>query len=484
MKIAFISSECVPFAKTGGLADVAGALPDALKHQKHDICVIMPKYKMISDREFSIRTLRGKVNIHMDGAIETAKIKYKKEPQSVPVYFVDNKNYYYRDELYRTSDGDYEDNAQRFIFFSRAVLEILKKINFQPDIIHCNDWQTGLIPAYLKILYKDDPFFSKTGTVFTIHNIAYQGIFPKDIMPLTGLGWDEFVMEKMEFWDQINFLKTGIVYSDAVTTVSPTYSHEIQTDPKYGMGLEGVLLDRRNVLYGIINGVDYNNWNPKTDKFIKYKYDLKNMSNKSKNKVELLKENKLPVRKNVPLIGFISRLDPQKGLDIISEAMDKLMKLDIQFILLGTGDQVYHNMFEQIEKRYPGKMKARLEFNNAVAHKIYAGCDIFLMPSHFEPCGLGQMISFKYGTVPLVHKTGGLADTVDNYSPGTQTGKGFVFKEYSAKGLLKAVKKALKVFEDKKRWEKLISNGMKADFSWDASTRSYVKLYKKILTAK
>jgi starch synthase len=485
MKIVITASECVPFAKSGGLADVIGALPKVIKKKSHDVRVIIPKYKKIDDKKFALKSL-GKFPVPMGWYdVQTAELKYT-VLNDVTFYFIANDQYFNREEMYRTGDGDYPDNAERFIFFSKAVLEALKVINFKPDVIHCNDWQTGLIPAYLKTSYKYDTFFLNTATLYTIHNLAYQGVYEKDVLPLTGIGWEEFTQEKLEYWDKISFMKAGLVYADIINTVSVTYSKEIQASEEYGRGMEGVLNSRSKDLYGVINGVDYDDWDPAKDKFLASNYSLKNaVIGKEKCKKDLLKETGLSGGKDVPVIGMITRLDPQKGLDILALAMKEIVKLDIQFILLGKGDDIYHELFKKIQQKYPRKVSVNFTFNDPLAHKIYAGSDIFLMPSHFEPCGLGQLISFKYGTLPIVYKTGGLADTVIDYNEKTQKGNGFVFDEYTPQELVKTVKRALDVYnKNKKDWTKLIERAMSGDFSWNDSAVKYLDLYKKGLAKK
>ncbi|MCK4532481.1 glycogen synthase GlgA [bacterium] len=481
MNILIAASECVPFAKTGGLADVTGALPKALKELKHDVRVIMPRYKKIDAKKFNLKVIARNIPVSFGNKVELATVMEGKinSKSSIPVYFVDNEKYYNRDELYRTSLGDYSDNGERFIFFSRAVLEVAKAINFKPDVIHCNDWQTGLIPAYLKTLYKLDPFFLRTAVLYTIHNIAYQGVFPRDIFYLAGFDWEDFIPQRLEYYGQINFMKAGLVYAEGLNTVSKTYSRQIQTSEEFGRGMEGVLVQRKKDLYGIINGLDYSIWNPKQDQNIIVQYSLDDLEGKTTCKKDLQKISGLPIAPDIPLIGLVARLDAQKGLDILHEAIGRMMRMKLQLIILGTGDPVYMELFERIGKKYPRQISVNLKFDNALAHKIYAGSDMFLIPSHFEPCGLGQLISFVYGTIPVVHKTGGLSDTVDSFNVRTGKGRGFLFNEYNAKSLFESIKKAVKIYKIKKKWNRLIKNGMESDFSWEKAAKSYVRLYKK-----
>ncbi|MDH5662153.1 MAG: glycogen synthase GlgA [Elusimicrobiota bacterium] len=481
MKILFTSSEVVPFAKTGGLADVSGVLPRAIKAEGHDVRVVMPKYKVVNNQKFGLKNLTKSLAIPVGNETAVVSILEGELERGIPVYFIDYEPYFEREELYGTPEGAYEDNAERFILFSRALLEAVKAIGFQPDVIHCNDWQTGLIPVYLKTLYKNDPFFKRTATVMTIHNIAYQGAFPRKALNLAGLSEEEFTPDKLEFYGQVNFLKGGMVYADVLNTVSVTYSKEIQSSPEFGYGLEGVLAHRSPDLYGILNGVDYDEWNPAKDQFIAVKYTLGEIDKKMECKKALLKENNLPVNLEWPLVGIVSRLARQKGLDIIGEAIEEIMDLDLYFILLGTGEEEYHKLFSRIGKKYSRKAAIHITFNNGLAHRIYAGCDLFLMPSRYEPCGLGQLISLAYGTASIVNPTGGLADTIKEFEPETGKGNGFLLSEFSVAGLVNALKRAITVYGNKETWQKLVNNMMKANFSWATSMKEYLKLYQKAM---
>jgi starch synthase len=459
LKVLIAASEVVPFAKTGGLADVAGALPLALEERGVEARVIMPKYACVKVKE------------------DSAKIG-----RNVKVYFVSNDAYFARPELYGDKFGDYKDSLDRFAFFSREVLETCKRDNFKPDIIHCNDWQTALVSVYLNTIYKYDPFFAGTKCVFTIHNIAYQGLFPKEEFPKIGLDWSLFTIQYFEFYDKVNLMKAGLVYADLINTVSPTYAREIQTK-EFGCGLEGVIKARSASLVGILNGIDYGVWNPATDTKIFKKYSTQNLNDKYVNKEKLQEEVGLKVARNVPLFGLISRLADQKGLDIIEAIINKFLKMDLQFILLGTGDRKYHILFEKVKRRYPKNASIHLKFDAVLAQKIYAGVDIFLMPSRFEPCGLGQIISFKYGTIPIVRETGGLKDTVDEFDPSTLEGSGFTFEGYAPEGLLAAIKKALNVYAKKEIWQGLVRKVMEYDYSWQRSAEEYIDFYERALAA-
>lgn len=481
LKILIVSSEAVPFAKTGGLADVAGALPKALKKLGHDVRVVLPKYKMVTSDK-PLRKVARSLSIPIRDNEEKANIKMVAYAQ-IPFYFVENNRYFDREGLYGGSAGGYPDNDQRFTLFCRAALEMLKEIDFKPDIIHCNDWQTGLIPVYLNTIYKGDSFFKDCAVLFTVHNLAYQGNFPASSLKITGLPKDLFSVNGLEFYGHISFLKGGLLFSQIINTVSHTYSREIQTE-EFGYGLDGVLRARASDLYGVINGIDYDEWNPAIDTDISQNYTPNTLADKEKNKESLLKEQGLDVKKGVPLIGIISRLAGQKGFDILSEIIDRLMRYKLQIVLLGTGEEIYQRFFTHQASKYPKKFAIDFTYNNALAHKIYGASDFFLMPSLYEPCGLGQLISFKYGTVPIVRKTGGLADTVFEFDQKEGTGNGFVFENYNGEELLAAVKRALKVYGEKHVFKKLILNGMNQDFSWEHSANEYLKLYSKAIHKK
>lgn len=446
MKIVICASEVLPYAKTGGLADVTGALPRALETQGQEVIVVMPRYKGIKEP------------IGLIG-------------KNVKVYFIENDVYFKRDNLYGDKTGDYKDNLERFSFYCKKTLELLKEINFKPDIIHVHDWQAALIPVYLKTLYKTDLFYKDTRTVLTIHNLGYQGLFPKEQFLKLGLDVSLFSIQGLEFYGQVNILKGGLEFCDIINTVSPTYSKEIQTK-RLGFGLEGVLEKRSSVVFGILNGLDYDIWNPQTDKIIAKNYSIKNLDDKFQNKLALQKICGLPQDKDIPLVGIVSRLAEQKGFDIFAEAIDHICKIDLQLVILGTGDLKYHHIMESMVKKHPKAISLFLKFDDALAHKIYAGSDMFLMPSQYEPCGLGQLIALRYGSIPLVFKTGGLADTINQEN-------GFLFNKYNKDALGAMINQALLVFKDKKKWFKLINKAMQCDFSWGESAKKYMELYEK-----
>jgi starch synthase len=458
LKVLLASSEVVPFAKTGGLADVAGSLPLALEECGVDARVIMPKY----------------ASVKVDGDSTTIG-------KNIKVYFVENDEYFNRKELYGDKFGDYKDNLDRFVFFSREILERCKKEKIAPDVIHCNDWQTALVPVYLNTLYKYDPFFANTKVLYTIHNLAYQGLFPKEEYPKIGLDWNLFTIEYFEYYNKVNLMKAGIVYSDAISTVSKTYAEEILTQ-EFGCGLEGVLKNRENVLYGILNGIDYSLWSPEKDPKIFKNYSVDSLQNKYLNKEMFQKEIGLKVDRNIPMFGMISRLAEQKGADFIADIIGKLLNMKAQFVLLGTGDNKYHVIFEKIAKKYPTSASISLKFDAVLAQKIYASSDMFFIPSRYEPCGLSQMISFKYGTIPIVRQTGGLKDTVEEFNPRTGKGTGFTFVEPKSEELFNAVKKALMVYKDKPLWMSLVKYVMSLDYSWEASAKEYINVYNKVLS--
>ncbi|MCM8773685.1 MAG: glycogen synthase [Candidatus Omnitrophica bacterium] len=455
MKVAFCSSEVFPFAKTGGLADVSGALPWALADEGCEIKVFMPLYKNIKPQ-----ILNQYFGVSKVGKVE--------------VIFVRNDNYFLRDALYGTPKGDYPDNLERFSFFNNQVIEIMKKINFNPDIVHCNDWQTAPLIIFLRTKYKD--VFKNAKLVLTIHNLAYQGIFPQDKFSVLGISGEYFSIQYLEFYGKINLLKGGIVFADMVNTVSPTYAKQIQTQ-EFGCGLEGVLREKKDRLMGILNAIDYSVWDPSKDKFIYKNYSSRNLDDKYINKNRFQKELGLAEKKNTLLLGMVSRLAEQKGIDILSKGLEKILK-KYQVIILGLGEKKYHKILQDIEKGNKKSFVLFLKFDEELAHKIYASCDCFLLPSRFEPCGLSQMISYRYATVPIVHHTGGLADTVVDYS---DKGGGFVFKNYSEIDLINTIDRAKEVFDRKDEWLKLLKKITKYNFSWKRTAKEYINMYRIIL---
>ena len=477
MKILFATSECVPFVKTGGLADVAGALPKQLKKLGAEVRVILPLYRDVAPkwREQMEHLTYFYVNLgwrRQYCGIETLKL------DGVTFYFIDNEFYYNRPSVY----GWGGDEGERFAFFDRAVLEALPLIDYKPDILHCHDWQTGLIPVLLKRQYAALPFYQGIHTVFTIHNLQYQGVFGMDyIEDLMGLGWDAYTSDKLEFFGAASFMKGGLVYTDEITTVSPTYANEIQT-AYYGERLDGLLRARHESLTGILNGIDVDEYNPNKDPQIVQTYNVVTQSKrKAVNKAALQEQLGLEIRPDVPLIGMVTRLSSQKGLDLVERVLPEIMSLDVQLVVLGMGEEKFVNLFNWAAHRYQGKVASWNQMNPELAHRIYAGADLFLMPSAFEPCGLSQMIAMRYGTVPIVRETGGLKDTVQPFNPVTGEGVGFTFYSYNAHDMLDAVTRATTTYrEDKKSWRKIVGNGMRGDYSWQHSAKKYMELYNKL----
>lgn len=486
--VLFLSSEVFPFAKTGGLADVASALPQALKEIGNDVRLAIPRYGFVNERKFRIHEIIRLKDINIPIGKKMAKLNVKSsfligERTKVQIYFIDSSEFFGRPGIYQDpkSKKDYPDNDERFIFYSRGIFEILKRLGWAPHIIHCNDWESGLVPVYLKKIYGRDPFFKKIRTVFTIHNVSYQGNFPKETFQKLGLPADVFTPDGAEFYGKFSFLKAGIVYSDYITTVSETYAKEISDSAEYGCGMEGVLKKRKRVFTGIVNGIDYSIWNPDTDQYIPFKYSIKTLDAKVENKKYLLKRFNMKFEPRVPLIGMITRLVEQKGIDLVIDSFPDLMKMNVQFILLGAGEKEYHTQLAALAKKYSGKFALELGYDEELSHLIEGASDIFLMPSQYEPCGLNQLYSLKYGTIPVVRKTGGLADTVKEANTQKGTGTGFFFEEYKWSEMLKTLAKAVTVFEDQKNWQKLMRNAMVEDFSWTNSATQYAELYTKIL---
>jgi len=476
MKVWFAVSEAAPFAKTGGLADVAGSLPKALRKHGIDIRVVMPKYSQIPQQYINKMSFIGYTYVNLTWRREYYGI-FTLEHEGVPFYFIDNERYFNRDWYYGQVD-----DGERFTFFCKSVLEVLPVIGFRPYIIHCNDWQTGLVSVLLDAhyrYYRNKGFYQYIHTVMTIHNLKYQGIFPKEMMDeIIGLGWEYFHPDGVEFYNCINFLKAGIAYSAKVTTVSRTYAEEIKTG-FYGENLDGILRKRSRDLCGILNGIDYGENDPLTPN-IYVPFSVNSIEDKQKNKVLLQKEAGLDVNPETPLIGIISRLVAQKGLDLIDRMIAELLEMDLQLIVLGAGEKRYEDMFLWAQGAFRGKMSANMRYDHVLAQRIYSGCDMFLMPSLFEPCGLGQLYAMRYGTVPIVRETGGLKDTVIPYNEYTGEGTGFTFANYNAHEMKDAVIRAMRVYKDKEKWRGIVTNCMQQDFSWERSAREYGNLYNQV----
>ena len=476
MRIAFAVSEMTPFAKTGGLGDVGGALPRVLAGMGHQLIGFLPKYRVIDMEKHHLIKRPEEIRVPMGDRTEAASL-WEARRGDVRIIFLDHPGYYDRDGLYQENAEDHPDNAERFIFFSRGILEALRVLDWRPDVIHCNDWQTGLIPAYLKTVYRDDPFFAGMASLLTIHNLAYQGVFPAELFSLTGLPAEVFTPAGMEFWGRKNCLKAGLVYADILNTVSPKYAQEIQT-PEHGCGLDGVLRQRAADLYGVLNGVDYDEWNPRTDPYIAAPYAAEDLTGKALCKRDLQEVMALPARPDVPLLGVISRLAHHKGIDLVAEMAPQLLSHDVQLVLLGTGDVWLEQALLDLGRQFPDQMAVRTGFDVGLSHKIEAGADIFLMPSRDEPCGLNQMYSLAYGTIPVVRATGGLDDTIIPFDPGTGTGNGFKFHDANAGELLRAVLAAIRFFRQPDAWVRLVQNAMAADYSWERSAKEYERLYR------
>jgi starch synthase len=482
MKIAFVASEAVPYAKTGGLADVAGSLPAALEKLGCEVKIFMPKYYQIDEDKYGLHYNWdiGEMPVRVAGYVRSVHLHQAKLPGSnVEVNFIDCPHYFHRGHIYT----DHPDEDERFILLCKGVIETLQRMKWVPDVIHCNDWQTGLLPLFVKDNYSWDRLFDDTAFLFSIHNIGYQGRFPKETMLKAEIRGDYFYPGgPVEHENSVCFMKAGILFSEVLNTVSKTYANEILT-PEYGAGMQMALLSREKDLYGILNGVDYNVWDPDDDKLIPFRYSHRYLTGKLKNKKFLLEHANLPFKEDVPLIGIISRMVTQKGFDIFADALSNLINLPAQWAILGSGEQRFEELFISMAHTRPDKVFTYIGNNNELAHLIEAASDMFLMPSRYEPCGLNQIYSLKYGTVPVVRKTGGLADTVQDWheylSYGKETGTGFSFNDYTSYSLYTTVERAIRTFYDKETWKKIQLNGMMKDYSWENSAKEYLELYKK-----
>jgi len=476
LKVLFAAAEGVPFAKTGGLADVIGALPKYLVKQGVETAVFLPLYSDVPEMYKQQMELVYRFSVHLGWRNQYCGI-LKLEHQGVDFYFVDNEGYFKRPGTY-----GFFDDGERYAFFCRAVLECLPAVGLKPDIIHCHDWHTGMIPVMLK-QYRNQPFYDWIKTVFTIHNLQYQGVFSKSMLgDVLDIGWEHFHPDGIEFHDQVSFMKGGLNYSDWITTVSPTYAQEIQ-DPFYGANLEGVLRRRQGQLSGILNGLDYEEWDPHTDPYLKENYTFRSIKRKMRNKQHLQERLGLPEDGSVPLLAMVTRLASQKGLDLVARVMEEILRTGVQFVVLGTGEAQYEDFFRRYGERYPEQVSANIMFNNELAHQVYAAADLFLMPSLFEPCGLSQLIALRYGALPIVRETGGLKDTVVAYNEATGEGNGFSFANYNAHDMLYTIERAVSFYHDRADgvWDMLVKRAMKADFSWDKSAEEYIRLYEQVL---
>jgi starch synthase len=480
MKILLASSEVVPFSKTGGLADVTGTLPCALKEICDcDVRVVSPLYKMTKEKKFNLKRVKEISGFPFFEDVPPFEL-FESENKGVTFYFIKKDEYFDRDGLYGTPKGDYEDNAERFGFFSKAILLVMLDRKFYPEIIHLHDWQTALLPLYKRLRLGGAHPLMKSKILFTIHNLGYQGLFNADVLNNIGIPEEYFNMDALEFYGKASFIKSGIIYSDAISTVSKKYAKEILTN-EYGCGLDGLLKTREQVLHGILNGADYSDWNPETDKLIPTNYGPETIAKKALCKKELLKYFKMTLPSSHPLIGFVGRLAEQKGIDLMANSLGEIIEAGAGFVLLGTGSEEYEKVLKRLARRYKGKTGINIAFDNKLAHTIEAGVDIFVIPSRYEPCGLNQMYSLKYGTVPLVRATGGLDDTITDYSDDPKNGNGFKFERADINDFMDAIYRALEVFGNKEEWLKLQKRGMEADFSWHRSAREYISLFGKMI---
>ncbi len=478
MRILMITSEQTPFAQTGGLGEVMASLPWALKRLGVEVEVLMPKYRGISEKEYDIRPLEGVApQIDLNAKIIPAKFWEMRKLGEPRLLFLECDEYYNREGLYSDMETDYGDNSERFVFLSRAAMELSLLENRTYDVFHAHDWQAALTPVYLRTFYAGEELLYKSASVMTIHNLGYQGIFWHWDMPLVGVGWEFFTPKYMEFHGKVNFLKSGIVFADQVNTVSKGYRSEILT-PEFGFGLEGVLHDKGDSLSGILNGVDYSVWNPEVDDLIAEKYDQTNLSGKIACKLDLQEFVGLPKGSDIPVIAMVSRLSSQKGIDILEGAMNDIVRMGCQFVLLGTGDPVFQDSFQKISEQHPNNVGVFFTYDYDLAHKIFAGADMLLAPSRYEPCGLNQLYAMRYGTVPIVRNIGGLMDTVDQYDESTDTGTGFKFLEKSPDALVRNIRLAKDLYTNHTdKWSRLMKRCMSQDFSWDRSASEYLSLY-------
>jgi len=474
MKVLLVAAEAAPFVKSGGLGDVMGSLPEALKKEGLDVRLVIPRHRAVREDEMHGVEYLGEIDVQLHWRTQKAKILRKNG--NVPIYFIESDYYFGRGELY-----GYGDDNERFAFFSKAVLDMMAFLDFFPDVLHCNDWQSGPVCAYLKEVYSKMVYYKNIKTVFTIHNLQYQGNFDRSTMEILGLPYYCFEKGDIEFYGNVSYMKMGLIYSDYISTVSESYAKEIQSW-EYGYGMDGILRSRSHQLHGILNGIDYMANNPATDSRIVKNYDEKHLDGKKENKWALQERLNLEKR-DVPIVAMITRLANQKGMDIVSHVFDEMMKRDIQFVLLGTGEMQYEHFFQEMAKRYGKQVSVNLYFDEILAQQIYASSDMFLMPSYFEPCGLGQMFSLRYGTVPIVRKTGGLADTISHYHESNPNGNGFVFESYDGAGMLWALDEACRIYHGE-GWGQVVRNALACNFSWENSAKKYIEMYELFMTGE
>ena len=477
LKVLFVIAEVAPFAKTGGLADVGASLPPALRHLGHDVRICMPKYGFLSDSQFGLRPRLEGVGVPMHDWTETAAVKEGRlddGPSPVPIYFIENDQQFARQGIY-----GYPDDGERFVFFCRAALEMLRGLRWYPDVIHCHDWHAAIVPNWLETVYRDDPAFAAIASVYTIHNLGYQGVFGHRILEIAGIEEQGFLYPQItELAEYVDLMARGILFADVVNTVSETYAQEILT-PEYGEQLDPILRDRQDRLFGVLNGLDVETLDPRSDPHLAQTFDGEHLEQRVANKLALQREAGLAEESHIPLVGMVSRLTDQKGFDLLAQVIDSLLGQQVQLVILGTGDPHYHELFSRLQQTYPDRVALFLTFNTPLAQRIYGGSDIFLMPSRYEPCGLGQMIAMRYGSVPIVRSTGGLADTVQDWNPQRSTGNGFTFARYDHMELFAAVVRALETYRYPDTWRSLQSHGMSGDFSWRRSAQRYVELYRR-----
>lgn len=478
MRILMVTPEANPFARSGGLAEVIGSLTTSLARLGHEVHVVMPLYRQVREAGLPLTPTGHTLSIPLSWKALPAEIYQAQLDPRLTYYFIAQDALFNREGLYGTEYGGFEDNAERFIFFSRAVVEMMVALEMDLDICHCQEWQSGLVPVYLRTLYRDRPQFQSLPVLYTVHNVGYQGVFSSYDLPLTGLGWELFSPKALEYYGKINFMKGGLVFADLISTVSTKYREEILT-PEYGFGLEGVLQERAQELFGIVEGVDYQRWDPAKDPLITATYSQTNPDGKQTCKKTLLDFFKLDLPPERPLLGMTTRLFERKGIDLVENILDDLMRLEVGFVLQGTGEERHHFILQEISQRHPNRMGLFIGYRDELAHQIIAGVDIFLMPSRYEPCGLDQLYCLRYGTIPVVRATGGLDETIKAYNRSTGEGNGFKFSGYTPAEFLVAVQQALDLYADRPAWRKLMQNNMKLDFSWDVIAPQYVDLYRR-----
>jgi len=482
LRVAFISAEAAPYAKSGELAEVAGSLPKYLADLGIEVSLFMPKYRSPEVESLDVQRVMKNLSVPLGERSAKAQV-FRSEEGKFNLFLIDNPKYYWRESIYGTGKGEYLDNDERFIFFNRAVLEFLLKARMETDIIHCNNWPTALVPLLLKTLFRQKAHFRKTSSLLTMHNVAYQGEFPPESLALTGLNWDFFQFDRSSLHKRLNFLKAGAKSADVITTVSSSYRSEILTR-KHGFGMAEILGPRRKSLFSIRNGIDYETWNPKKDVFVAKNYDASDLKGKISCKRDLQRELKLKVSPRIPLIGYISYLTSHKGVDVLLESIDALMKKNVALIVMGRGDDRYEKQLSTAQKKYPGRMVWEPEGTPSRLHKVFAGIDLCLIPSFSEPCGLNQMVSFRYGAVPVVRATGGLKETVSEYGSGHPKGNGFVFQNYASEALVAAVDRALRCYGRLQDWQQVRQNGMNENFSWEKAAQRYLRIYRNAIKIK